>query len=56
MVSCLIAQRSKDFLNMEFALKYVIWEFLKHNLTSETQLLAAIWHATVLIFDIYGIS
>ena len=41
---------------MEFAFKYGIWEFLKHNLTSETQLLAATWHATVLIFDIYMIS
>ena len=38
---------------MEFAFKYEILEFLKHNLTSEAQLLAAIWHATVLIFFLY---
>ena len=30
---------------MEFAFKYGIGKFLKLNLTSETQLLAAIWHA-----------
>ena len=42
---------TSDFLNMEFTFRYGIREFLKHNLTSETQLLAAIWHATVLIFD-----
>ena len=51
-----IEHLTKDFLNMEFALKYGICDFLKHNLTSEIQLLAAIWHATVLIFDIYKIS
>ena len=41
---------------MELAFKYGNREFLKYNLTSETQLLAAILHATVLIFDIYKIS
>ena len=44
--------KTKDFLNMEFAFKYGIWEFLKSHLTSGTQ----VWHATVLIFDIYKIS
>ena len=39
---------SKDFLNMEFAIRYGIWEFVKHNSTSETQLLAAIWYATLI--------
>ena len=47
---------TKDFLNMEFVFKYGIREFLKRNLTSETQLLAAIWHVTVLISDIYKIT
>ena len=37
-------------LNMEFE------NFWKVILFFETQLLAAIWHATVLIFDIYKIS
>ena len=37
---------------MEYAFRYGIWEFLTHTLTSETQHLAAKWHATVLIFDI----
>ena len=36
----------KDFLDMEFALKYEIWEFLINDLTPETQLLAAIGYAT----------
>ena len=39
------------FLNMESAFKYVIWEFLEHNLTSETQLLAAILYGTVLMIN-----
>ena len=33
---------TKDFLNMEFAFtQYGIWEFLIHDSTPETQLLAA---------------
>ena len=32
---------TKDFLNMEFAFKYGIWEFLIHVSFPETQLLAA---------------
>ena len=31
---------------MEFAFKYGIWEFLMHDLTPGTQLLAAIGHGT----------
>ena len=37
-------------LNMEFALKYGIWEFLIHDLAPETQLLAAIGYGTDLNF------
>ena len=40
-----------NFLNMEPAFKYVIWEFLEHNLTSETQLLAAVLYGTVLMIN-----
>ena len=36
---------------MESVFKYVIWEFLEHNLTSETQLLAAILYGTVLMIN-----
>ena len=35
---------------MEFTFKYEIWEFLKHDLTPETQLLAAIGYGTDLNF------
>ena len=35
---------------MEFAFEYGIWEFLVHDLTSETQLLAATWYGTGLNF------
>ena len=41
---------TKDFLNMEFAFKYGIWEFLIHDLTSETQHLAAIGYGIDLNF------
>ena len=37
---------TNDFLNLEFAFKYVIWEFLIHDLTPETQLLDAIGYGT----------
>ena len=42
--------KSKDSLNMEFAFKYGIWEFLILDLTPETQLLAAIGYGTDLNF------
>ena len=35
---------------MEFAFKYGIWAFLIHNLTPETQLLAAVGYRTDLNF------
>ena len=35
---------------MEFAFKYGIWEFLIHDLTPETRLLAAIGYGTDLNF------
>ena len=35
---------------MEFAFKYGIWEFLIHDLTPETQLLAATGYGTDLNF------
>ena len=35
---------------MEFAFKYGIWEFLIHDLTPETQLLAAIGYGNDLDF------
>ena len=41
---------TKDFLNMEFAFKYGIWGFLIHDLTPETQLLAATGNGTDLNF------
>ena len=41
---------TKDFLNMEFTFKYGILEFLIHDLTPETQLLAAIGYRTDLNF------
>ena len=36
------------FSFVSFHLKYIIWKFLEHNLTSETQLLAAILYRTAL--------
>ena len=41
---------TKNFLYMEFVFKYGIWEFLIHDLTPETQLLAAIDNGTDLNF------
>ena len=41
---------TNDFLNLEFAFKYGIWEFLIHGLTPETQLLGAIEYGTDLNF------
>ena len=38
---------------MEFAFEYGIWEFLIHDLTPETQLLAAIGYGTDLNFSMY---
>ena len=35
-------QQTEDFVNMEFALKYGMWELLRHELIPETQDLAAI--------------
>ena len=35
---------------MEFTFKYGVWEFLVHDLTPETQLLAAIGYGTDLNF------
>ena len=37
---------NKGFLNMGFAFKYGILEFIMHDLTPETQLLAAIGYGT----------
>ena len=48
-IAC-ISVVTKDFLNMELAFKYGIWEFLTHNLTPETQLLTAIGYETDLNF------
>ena len=49
---------TKDFTKMEFAFKYGIWEFLihvvLHDLTPETQLLAAIGYETNLNFLCIG--
>ena len=41
---------TKDLLNMGLAFKYGVREFLIHDLTPETQLLAAIVHGTDLNF------
>ena len=38
--------QTNDLVNMEFAFKYGIWEFLIHDFTPETQLLAAIGYGT----------
>ena len=48
-IAC-ISVVKKDFLNMEFAFKYGIWEFLIHNLTPETQLLTAIGYETCFFY------
>ena len=45
-----IIAKTKDFFNVEFAFKYGIWEFLIHDLTPETQPLAAKGYGTDLNF------